>query len=200
MMALVTEHDGRQRDPVMADLREAVVAFDAATTREVASRTRFLAELDRLADPFSRDADPVHVTGSAIVTGPRGTVLHWHKRAGGWLQPGGHIDTGETPWEAALRETREETGLPVRHPGGGPRLLHLDAHPAGPHFHLDLRYLLVSADADPAPPPGESQQVRWFSLDEALRVADDALIDGVRRLQNFISSSHNGNGSCPDSR
>jgi hypothetical protein len=52
------------------------VGFDAATAREVASRTRFLAELDWLADPFNRNADAVHVTGSAIVTGPRGTVLH----------------------------------------------------------------------------------------------------------------------------
>jgi 8-oxo-dGTP pyrophosphatase MutT (NUDIX family) len=183
---------GEGRGEIAAELRAAVTAFDATTEREVASRIRFLAELDRLADPFSRDADPVHVTGSAIVVGPRGTVLHWHKRIGGWMQPGGHIDAGETPWDAALRETREETGLQVRHPDGGPRLLHLDAHPAGPHFHLDLRYLLEAADEDPAPPPGESQQVRWFTLAEAMKVADDALIDGLRRLQNYLQSSEGG--------
>jgi 8-oxo-dGTP pyrophosphatase MutT (NUDIX family) len=200
MMALVNEHGAGPRDEVVADLRDAVAAFDASTPREFASRARFLAELDRLAEPFSRDADPVHVTGSAIVTGPRGTVLHWHKRLGGWLQPGGHIDAGETPWEAAMRETHEETGLSVRHPAGGPRLLHLDAHPAGPHFHLDLRYLLEAADEDPAPPPGESQQARWFSLAEALQVADDALIDGVRRLQKYVQSSESGDAPCPDSR
>ena len=102
-------------------------------------------ELDRLSDPFDRYADPVHLTGSAIVTGPRGTVLHLHKTLRRWLQPGGHIDPGEAPWEAALRETEEETGLEVRLPGAGPDLFHLDAHPAGVHFHLDLRYL-VSCD------------------------------------------------------
>ena len=167
---------------VTAELRRAVVGFDAATPREVSSRARFLAELDRLPDPFDRQADPVHVTGSAIVVGPRGTVLHWHKRVGGWMQPGGHVDAGETPWRAALRKAEEETGLPMRHPEGGPRLVHLDVHPAGPHVHLDLRYLLLGGDAEPSPPPGESQQVRWFSFADAIAVADPALVDGLRRV------------------
>lgn len=192
MMADVDCHGSARREERVAELRETVTAFDAATEREIASRARFLAELDRLTDPFSRDDDPVHVTGSAIVAGRRGTVLHWHKRIGGWLQPGGHIDPGEAPSEAALRETAEETGLRVRHPDVGPVLLHLDAHPAGQHFHLDLRYLLEAADDDPAPPPGESQQVRWFALDDAIQVADDALIDGLRRLQHYGQSSEGG--------
>ena len=172
---------GLSTDAVAAIRRE-VEAFDAETAREIASQARILAELRRLANPFSRLADPVHLTGSALITGPRGTVLHLHKRLGRWMQPGGHVDPGETPADAALRETQEETGLPVRHPDGGPRLFHLDAHAAGPHFHLDLRYLLVSKDAEPSPPPGESQQVRWFALPEAVSVADEALADGLRRL------------------
>jgi 8-oxo-dGTP pyrophosphatase MutT (NUDIX family) len=183
---------GGEREEIVAQLRAAVTAFDAVTAREIASRARFLAELDRLADPFSRDGDPVHVTGSAIVAGSRGTVLHWHKRVGGWMQPGGHVDPGETPWQAALRETTEETGLPVRHPGDGPQLLHLDVHPAGSHFHLDLRYLVCASEDDPAPPPGESQQVRWFTLAEAMDVADDALIDGLRRLQDYVRVGESG--------
>jgi 8-oxo-dGTP pyrophosphatase MutT (NUDIX family) len=40
-------------------------------------------------------------------------LLHWHRRLGRWLPPGGHIDGGELPDEAAVRETLEETGLAV---------------------------------------------------------------------------------------
>jgi len=171
------------RDRVRAD----VAGFDARTERERDSQARFLTELGRLAEPFSEHADPVHVTGSAIIAGPRGTVLHFHKRLRMWLQTGGHVDPGETPWDAALRESIEETGLPLCHAAGGdapPPLVHLDVHPAARgHTHLDLRYLLNSDDAEPSPPPGESQEVRWFSWDDAIARADPGLVDALRRLR-----------------
>ena len=113
------------------------------------------------------------MTASAIVVGRRGTVLHLHKRLGIWMQPGGHIDAGETADTAARREAMEELGLAVEHPAGGPRLLHVDVHEAAlGHTHLDLRYLLLAADADPDPPPGESQEARWCAWDEAQDLAD----------------------------
>nr|WP_180218780.1 NUDIX hydrolase [Streptomyces albus] len=37
-----------------------------------------------------------------------------------WQWPGGNMDPGETPWECAVRECEEETGL---HVAGEPRLL-----------------------------------------------------------------------------
>lgn len=154
-------------------LRRTVRAFAPADARAAAAKRRFLAELDRLERPCDRDADPVHVTASGIVVGRRGTVLHLHLRARRWLQPGGHVDPGEAPAHAALREAREETGLAVAHPRGGPRMIHLDVHPAQSHLHLDLRYLLVAPDEDPAPPPGESPEVCWYGWAEADAVAGD---------------------------
>ncbi len=175
-------------DQRCAVVRAQLLARRPIDERERVSRARALAELDRLAEPFSETADPTHVTGSAIVVGPRGVVLHRHKRLGIWLQPGGHVDAGETPWEAARREAAEETGLDVAFaavgPDGVPPLAHVDVHP-GPrgHTHLDLRYLLDGGDADPSPPPGESQAIAWFPWPDAIAVADPGLRAALAALR-----------------
>jgi len=164
----------------VAGLRTLVEGHEATSPREVESKALFLSELARLPDPCNEHADTTHVTASGIVVGRRGTVLHLHRRLGIWMQPGGHIDAGETPDQAALREATEELGLDVAHPAGGPRLLHLDVHEAAyGHLHLDLRYLLLGEDVDPHPPPGESPEARWYSWDEALAAADVALVDAL---------------------
>jgi 8-oxo-dGTP pyrophosphatase MutT (NUDIX family) len=162
------------------DLWALVSGHVATSPREVAAQKRFLAELERLPTPCDEHADPTHVTASAIVVGNRGTVLHLHKRLGRWMQPGGHVDPGEAPAAAALREATEELGVAMEHPADGPRLIHLDVHEAAlGHTHLDLRYLVRGADAHPHPPPGESPEARWYSWDEAAAVADEALAGGL---------------------
>jgi ADP-ribose pyrophosphatase YjhB (NUDIX family) len=162
-------------------VRSAVAAHRPADEREVEARERILAALETLDRPFDEGADPVHVTGSAVVVGERGTVLHMHRRLRRWMQPGGHLDVGEGPSDAALRESEEETGLELWHPAGVPRLIHVDVHgAANGHTHLDLRYLLVASAADPSPAPGESPEVRWFTWEEAEILSDPALIGALR--------------------
>jgi 8-oxo-dGTP pyrophosphatase MutT (NUDIX family) len=163
-----------------ADLRALVEAREPASPREAAARARFLAELAVLDAPCDEHASPTHVTASGIVVGPRGTVLHLHKRLGIWMQPGGHIDPGETPAVAARREANEELGIGVEHPAAGPLFVHLDVHDAAlGHTHLDLRYLLLGDDVDPRPPPGESPEARWCEWDEAMALADPGLVDAL---------------------
>lgn len=170
----------------MARLRRTVGAHRPADDRETLSMAIVAAELDRLAAPFSASADLTHVTASAIVMGRRGTVLHRHRRLHRWLQPGGHLEPGEEPEEAAVRECLEETGLAVRHPAAGPSLVHVDVHPsASGHVHLDLRYLVEGPDEDPSPASGESQEVAWFTWEAAGAIADEALAGAIvsaRRL------------------
>jgi 8-oxo-dGTP pyrophosphatase MutT (NUDIX family) len=166
-----------------------------ADLREQRSRLCALDWLARLPRPFDRLASPVHVTGAAIVVGVRGTVLLEHRRLGIWVQPGGHLEPGEPPARAALREASEETGLDLRHPPGGPRLVHVDVHPgAEGHVHLDLRFLLLGPDREPSPPAGESPHVRWFDWPSALAVADDGLAAGLRRI---CSGAQRASGAPP---
>jgi len=151
---------------------------------EEESVSAFLRHVERLvaagADPFDERDDPVHVTGSAIVVGERGTVLLEHRRLGMWLQPGGHIDPGEDPWDAARREAAEETGLDVVFHDGRVELVHVDVHAGGRgHTHLDLRYLLDGGSADPDPPAGESQAVAWFAWPAAVERAGDPRLAGL---------------------
>ncbi len=191
----------------LAAVVRSVARLQPVDGREARARHRILVALGRLPRPFDRDADLTHVTGSAVVVGPGGVVLHLHKRLGMWLQPGGHLEPGETPWAAARREAEEETGLGFAGwPAGGPALAHVDVHPGGRgHIHLDLRYLLqVEGDATPRPGQGESQDVRWFAWPDAIQVADPglagflrALRDGRRTAQGAPTVTARGAGAAP---
>ena len=149
------------------------------------------ATLDRLTwpgDPFDEVADPRHVTASAFVVSSRGVILHRHRQLGLWIQPGGHVDVGETAPRAALRETLEETGLRARHLS--PELLfHVDVH-AGPrgHTHFDLRYVLVAEALDPTPSEGESPDVNWFDFAAAKRRCEPALAPALAKLATAVAS------------
>ncbi|MDQ3702092.1 MAG: NUDIX domain-containing protein [Chloroflexota bacterium] len=106
-------------------------------------------------------------TVAVFVVHQGAVLLHWHRRLQRWLPPGGHVDPGELPDEAAVRETREETGLAVElldAPGGAPALGRASETPlesprrltrplgiqlediAPGHQHIDLIYV-----AQPAP-------------------------------------------------
>jgi 8-oxo-dGTP pyrophosphatase MutT (NUDIX family) len=168
-------------------LRSELCHHLAGDEREAQSLETIHIELDRLDRPFDRDAELTHVTASAIVVGDRGVVLHLHRRLHRWLQPGGHIDPGETPTEAVIRECLEETGLAVLHPSAGPTLIHVDVHAAAEgHVHLDLRYLVWAPDEEPAPGPGESQDVAWFSWDDATELADEPLVGALRSARRLV--------------
>lgn len=142
--------------------------------REAESVARFLELVAPLTQPFDENADPVHITGSSIIVGERGVILHKHKRLGIWLQTGGHVDPGETPAQAAVRESCEETGLAVTLLES--EIIHVDVHP-GPkgHTHLDLRYLCTAPPDEPSPPAGESPDTFWFSWDDAIEIAEPGL-------------------------
>lgn len=182
------------RQPTDADAEVARLIVDVRDhqprdDREQQSRMVILDQLVVLPYPFDRHAALTHVTASAVVVGRRGVLLHRHRRLQRWLQPGGHLEPGESPMEGARRESEEETGLALDHPTGGPVLLHLDVHEAADaHMHLDIRFLLWGPDEDPAPPPDESQDVAWFSWNKARALSDEALAGALQSARRLIDT------------
>ncbi len=101
--------------------------------------------------------------------------------AGQYLPPGGHIEQGENPLEAAVREVREETGLEIEvldFRSGTPMVLdsrtvrmpdpirvqveYIDRH----HKHVDFVLLgEISGDNDWIP-DSHREQVSWVSVNE----------------------------------
>jgi 8-oxo-dGTP pyrophosphatase MutT (NUDIX family) len=166
-------------------LLDAVVPADA---KERADLATLRAKSTTLADPFSRDQPEAHFTGSALVTDGSRVALVFHRKLSRWLQPGGHAEKedGGDLARTALREALEETGLSVRLQPTAPKPFDVDVHEiparsgAPAHLHLDVRFLaLADASADLAGDVGEVSATRWFTLSEALAVADDP---SLRRL------------------
>ena len=126
------------------------------------------------ADPFSRaQFAPGHFTASCfIVDGGGRLLLHHHRRLDRWLQMGGHVERGEWPHGAALREGREESGLDALDLHDG--IFDLDVHaiPAGrgepEHEHFDVRYLARTAEPESIRlDDAESKALAWVPLDRA---------------------------------
>jgi 8-oxo-dGTP pyrophosphatase MutT (NUDIX family) len=149
-------------------------------------RDAFLHLLRATPQPYSRDQFvPGHITASCFILDRDGRLLlHHHRRLNRWLQMGGHLEPGEDPVVAALREGREESGLQdLRIVSDG--IADLDVHriPAGrgepEHEHYDVRYIARTDSADAiVADDRESNQLMWFDLDRAA-----ALMQGEESLR-----------------
>ena len=129
-----------------------------------------------------------HFTVTGFVVSEGKTVLHWHRKLGMWLPPGGHIEPNEDPVQAVLREVDEETGLdvevlplsqtlPFERPGQLPPpvtvLIEDILEPGNPHQHIDLIYFCRPRSGTALAPPGPDDAVVW--VDEAALAEGAAL-------------------------
>jgi 8-oxo-dGTP pyrophosphatase MutT (NUDIX family) len=130
-----------------------------------------------------------HFTVAVFVVWERKVLLHLHRKLGMWLPPGGHIERGELPDDAAVREVLEETGVKVELVGErredveDPVQLHRPAgvqlENIGPgHQHIDLIYF-----ARPKGPSGirdefSANKVGWYAPEDWEGMAVNAEVRG----------------------
>ena len=144
---------------------------------------------------FSRaHFEPGHLTASAFITrrNDQEMFLIFHKKLQLWLQPGGHIESGDASiFAAATRELHEEVGAFDALSDGS--LFDIDIHeipahknePA--HFHYDLRFLFREQNDAPKATE-EVADGRYFSCADLAQNADDASVKRVAQMLSGRSS------------
>lgn len=135
-------------------------------------------------DCFERTCLPGHITGSAWIVSHDLSqyLLTHHRKLDRWLQLGGHADGQHEPYQVAIREAVEESGLTgftLYKSENSIIPLDIDVHliptrgsePA--HEHHDIRYLLIAPANQVVKVSDESHDVRWFTREEFLRVTGE---------------------------
>ena len=155
-----------------------------------------------------------HFTVAVFVVRAGQVLLHYHRKLGKWLPPGGHIEDDELPDEAALREVLEETGLRVQlvgqrglavEPGAASAAAfpHQLVVPAGiqvediysGHQYIDLVYFGVPDPAPDAPNRldprlAERDQVGWYTPGELAALgASEEIQAWARRAVDALSGT-----------
>ncbi|MGE8145923.1 NUDIX hydrolase [Pseudomonas frederiksbergensis] len=150
-----------------------------------------------MTDTLDRSQLDRHFTASGFVLNPeREMLLLHHRKLDVWLYPGGHIEQGETPDVAVLREIFEETGIRAHLIGERDEeladvetdvtVLHQPYRvlceyindKRGPHYHLDLIYV-TATELRSVPDNREVEHARFFTQKET---AELKMFPNFRRM------------------
>lgn len=158
-------------------------------------RDAFEAHLASYEDGLWRDGPPEHFTASAVVFSADGSqvLLVLHKKAKLWLQPGGHFEQDDrTVAGAALREATEESGISGLTAVPGALFLH--RHDLAATFgrctaHWDLRIAAVAPPEATITVSDESDDVRWWPVDDLPEPTDPDLSECIDFLRTQLVSA-----------
>ncbi|MFT5391506.1 MAG: 8-oxo-dGTP pyrophosphatase MutT (NUDIX family) [Gammaproteobacteria bacterium] len=147
------------QEPTQASPRQAAVALCVV-------ETGFGAELEGMPQHASWQSS------AALLLTKRSSKLRDHP--GQWALPGGSLDLGETPEEAALREASEEVGLDLP---ASAILGRLDVFSTRSGFAISPIVVWAGADVELVPNELEVDSIHRIALDEFLRADAPMLSD-----------------------
>jgi 8-oxo-dGTP pyrophosphatase MutT (NUDIX family) len=146
------------------------------------------------------------VTTVYLVNSEGKVLLTWNKNLRTWIPVWGHIDFGETPEEAIIREVAEETGFEFEfvspHEKGdyeNVKLMrnHLVQIENVPHHNKHMNFIFYGrcTKHNDKTTTDEDEKLRWFSREELIKeknnflpsVWDKAIeaIDKIKEKANF---------------
>lgn len=122
-------------------------------------------------------SDPIPCAG-AVVRDGAGRLLVVRRRnppaAGAWSLPGGRVEPGEQPAEAAAREVREETGLEV---SVGAELGRVRIGP------YDIRDFAAEVVAGELRAGDDATEVQWVTIEQLRGLStSEGLVDELARM------------------
>lgn len=138
-------------------------------------------------DPHAPEPNSMVPSVNVVVVNGSGDILLIRRTDNGnWALPGGAIDLGESASQAAVRETREETGVTCEITGlvgiyTDPR--HVIHYTSDDEVRQEFSIVFTARPVGGEPTPGsESSEVRWVPEDEVGGYAmDRAMRRRVRR-------------------
>jgi ADP-ribose pyrophosphatase YjhB (NUDIX family) len=142
-------------------------------------------------DPAAPAANSIVPSVNVVVTNGDGEVLLIRRTDNqNWAVPGGAIDLGESMVQAAVRETKEESGIDCSITGlvgiyTDPK--HVILYTSNGEARQEFSILLTARAVGGAPTPSdESSEVRWvpqadldsYSMDRSMRLRIGHFLDG----------------------
>ena len=128
--------------------------------------------------------DNVRYCASAFVLNRENKILLiWHKKFNKYIQPGGHINDGEQPYEAAIREVLEETHVCINIPVKEPFSVG-DYHNNVGH-QIDYQFIAF-AENETIRKNDESFKAGWYSLDDLDEIP---VVDDLKEKVKFVLDS-----------
>jgi ADP-ribose pyrophosphatase YjhB (NUDIX family) len=147
--------------------------------------------IDYYDDPEAPKANSLVPSVNVVVVNDADQILLIRRTDNGnWAVPGGGIDLGESVTQAAIRETREETGIDCEITGivgiySDPR--HVILYTSNGEARQEFSILLTATVVDGEPTPSdESSEVRWvprealagYEMDRSMRMRVEHYLAG----------------------
>ncbi|CAL9672487.1 hypothetical protein SUDANB15_07503 (plasmid) [Streptomyces sp. enrichment culture] len=199
---LLTVPDDQPRARLL-ELVGAIEPWDDLERTHLKTATQWVASGAPVYRVRKPDVPAMHLVSYFVVLDDaRGQLLLVaHRKAGLWLPAGGHVEPGEDPWAAVVRECREELGIEaVASPVIGERPFFLTVTRTRghrPHTDVSLWYLLeTDAHTITSYDQREFNAIRWLTdeqvLEEPTELLDPHMHRFVRKLQHARTRRHPG--------